>query len=391
MLYYGTKISPHRIKNDEGFLTCLEVPVARTGTQFYLSEEIECKDKSKATSINGGYEVMRTEDEVFAPNTIASFEGKILTDEHPDELVTVDNQEKYNKGTVKNVKRGTGELKNFILADLVVYDKNLIQEIEKGKVGVSVGYLCSYEVKDNQLFQKDIICNHVAVVDEGRAGEQAIIRDKKTEEIMADEVKPVEEKVEQKDLDPNEDLIAKIGAMIESKIAPLAERIATLENCNKKDSLDELKEEAIQGREKAKQAEEQPQAEADEEQPQAEKSEETPPVEKEPESDEENVTASPEKIEEIAEDTYSKVIAGINKIKPIIAKMKDSKEKEMMTDSVRDILKPFLQKNKKQVKQAVNNVYKSVVSDSTTPVKKTIYDYQKQIHPKYKSQNINKE
>ncbi len=383
MLYYGTKISPHRIKNDEGFLICSEVPVARTGTQFYLSEEIECKEKDKATLVNGGYEVMRTENEVFAPNTIASFEGKILTDEHPDELVTVDNQEKYNKGTVKNVKRGTGELKNFILADLVVYDKNLIQEIEKGKVGVSVGYLCSYEVKDNQLFQKDIICNHIAVVDEGRAGEQAIIRDKKTEEIMADEVKPVEEKVEQKDLDPNEDLIAKIGAMIESKIAPLAERIATLENCNKKDSLDELKEEAIQEREKAKQAqtEESPQAENDEEQPQEEK---------EPESDEENVTASPEKIEEIAEDTYSKVIEGINKIKPIIAKMKDSKEKEMMKDSIRDILKPFMPK-KSEVKKAVNNAYKSLVSDRTTPVKKTIYDYQKQIHPKYKSQNTNKE
>ena len=382
MLYYGTKISPHRIKNDEGFLTCLEVPVARTGTQFYLSEEIECKDKDKATLVNGGYEVMRTEDEVFAPNTIASFEGKPLTDEHPNELVTVDNQEKYNKGTVKNVKRGTGELKDFILADLVVYDKKLIQEIEKGKVGVSVGYLCSYEVKDKQLFQKDIICNHIAVVDEGRAGEQAIIRDKKTEGIMADEVKPVEGKVEQKDLDPNEDLIAKIGAMIESKIAPLAERISTLENCNKKDSLDELKEEAMQEQEKAKQAEEQSQAETDEEQPQPEK---------EPESDEENVTASPEKIEELAEDTYSKVIEGINKIKPIIAKMKDSKEKEMMTDSVRDILKPFLQKNKKQVKQAVNNVYKSVVRDSPVSTKKTILDYQKQIHPKYKSQNINKE
>lgn len=384
MLYYGTKISPHRIKNDEGFLTCLEVPVARTGTQFYLSEEIECKDKDKATLVNGGYEVMRTEDEVFSPKTLSSFEGKPLTDEHPDELVTSENSERYIKGTVKNVKRGTGELKDFILADLVVYDKNLIQKIEKGKVGVSVGYLCSYEVKDKQLFQKDIICNHIAVVDEGRAGEQAIIRDKKTEEIMADEIKPVEEKVEQKDLDPNEDLITKIGAMIESKIAPLAERIATLENCNKKDSLDELKEEAMQEQEKAKQVQA-------EEQPQTEKDGETPPVEKEPESDEENVTASPEKIEEIAEDTYSKVIAGINKIKPIIAKMKDSKEKEIMTDSVRDILKPFLQKNKKQVKQAVNNAYKSVVSDNTRAVKKTIYDYQKQIHPKYKSQNTNKE
>ena len=370
MQYYGTQISPHRIKNDEGFLHCLEVPVARTGTQFYLSEEIEFKDKSKATSINGGYEVMRTEDEVFSPKTLSSFEGKPLTNEHPDELVTVDNQEKYNKGTVKNVKRGTGELKDFILADLVVYDKKLIEEIENGKVGVSVGYLCTYEVKDNQLFQKDIICNHIAVVDEGRAGEQAIIRDKKTEDNMADNIQPKEEeckkdevKVEQKDLDPNADILAKIEAMI----APLAERIAQLENSNKKDSLDELKEEAMQ---KAKEAQAEPQTE------------EQPQEEKEPESDEENVTASPEKIEEIASDTYGKVIQGINKIKPIIAKMKDSKEKEIMTDSVRDILRPFIQ-NKKEVKKAVNSAYKSVVSDNKATAIKTIYDYQKQFHPKY--------
>ena len=377
MQYYGTKISPHRIKNDEGFLHCLEVPVARTGTQFYLSEEIEFKDKNKATSVNGGYEVMRTEDEVFSSKTLSSFEGKPLTDEHPDELVTSENSERYIKGTVKNVKRGTGELKDFILADLVVYDGSLIKEIENGKVGVSVGYLCTYEVKDNQLFQKDIICNHIAVVDEGRAGEQAVIRDKKMEDIMPENIQPKEEeckkdevKVEQKDLDPNVDILAKIEAMI----APLAERIERLENGNKKDSLDELKEEAMQ---KAKEAEQQD----SEEQPQVEQLQ----AEKEPESDEENVTASPEKIEEIASDTYSKVIAGVNKIKPIIAKLvKGSKEQEIMKDSVRDILRPFIQKNKQEVKKAVNSVYKPLVQDNNVTEKKTIYEYQKQFHPKYK-------
>ena len=377
MQYYGTKISPHRIKNDEGFLHCLEVPVARTGTQFYLSEEIEFKDKDKATLVNGGYEVMRTEDEVFSPKTLSSFEGKPLTDEHPDELVTSQNYKRYGKGTVKNVKRGTGELKDFILADLVVYDGSLIKEIENGKVGVSVGYLCTYEVKDNQLFQKDIICNHIAVVDEGRAGEQAVIRDKKTEDIMPENIQPKEEckkdenevKVEQKDLDPNADILAKIEAML----APLTERIERLENGNKKDSLDELKEEAMQ---KAKEAEQQ---DSEEEQPQAEQ----PQAEKEPESDEENVTASPEKIEEIASDTYSKVIQGVNKIKPIIAQLvKGSKEQEIMKDSVRDILRPFMQ-NKKEVKKAVNSVYKPLVQDNKVIEKKTIFDYQKQFHPKY--------
>jgi len=53
-----------------------------------------------------------------------------------------------------------------------------------------------------------------------------------------------------------------------------------------------------------------------------------------------------------------------------------------MKDSVRDILRPFMQ-NKKEVKKAVNSVYKPLVQDNKVTEKKTIFDYQKQFHPKY--------
>ena len=41
MLYYGTKLSQNISKREpEGYLVCLDVPVARTGTQDYLPEEV---------------------------------------------------------------------------------------------------------------------------------------------------------------------------------------------------------------------------------------------------------------------------------------------------------------------------------------------------------------
>ena len=40
MLYYGTKLSDNISLRPEGYLMCLNVPVARTGYQDYLPEEL---------------------------------------------------------------------------------------------------------------------------------------------------------------------------------------------------------------------------------------------------------------------------------------------------------------------------------------------------------------
>jgi hypothetical protein len=41
MHYYGTRLSENISRRDpEGYLLCLNVPVARTGTQEYMPEEL---------------------------------------------------------------------------------------------------------------------------------------------------------------------------------------------------------------------------------------------------------------------------------------------------------------------------------------------------------------
>lgn len=171
--YYGDKLSPNMAKTPEGFLVCRNVPIARTGYQKYLESEI--KDGGSPNRIINVY---RSPQEVFSPATLASFEGKPVTDEHPNEDVTPENYHKYSKGHVQNVRIGKGEDSDKILADLYITDPKLMETIHNGKREVSAGYYAD-ELKDRhgRICQHQIRGNHVAVVQEGRAGRSVCIRD----------------------------------------------------------------------------------------------------------------------------------------------------------------------------------------------------------------------
>ena len=170
--FYGSKISGHMIRTPEGYLVCKEVPIARTGTQEYRGMEFGGENTEKI------YVVKRPEEEVFSKAALASFEGKPVVDEHPDENVTPDNIGRYIKGTCRDVRRGEGALSDCVVADLIIYDKDLIKKIESGKRDISCGYDCLWDPKDDDTYvQLEIRGNHVAVVEEGRAGHKVSIRD----------------------------------------------------------------------------------------------------------------------------------------------------------------------------------------------------------------------
>jgi hypothetical protein len=116
---------------------------------------------------------------VFADKTKASFESKPVTDDHPNDArgVTPDNYASLEKGHVRNVRRGTGQEAEMLLADLVIRDQRLIDAIEGGKREVSCGYQCAYEEDGERYLCRDITGNHVAVVQNGRAGPKVAIKD----------------------------------------------------------------------------------------------------------------------------------------------------------------------------------------------------------------------
>ena len=173
-VFYGSRLSDNMTLTPEGYLICLNVPIARTGSQQYLRSELGLLDGDT----NSIVDVMRTEAEVFAPATIASFEGKPVTDDHPPVSVSAENIVAYGNGHAQNIRRGTGEESDLLLADLVINAPKLIQEIQNGRREISCGYDCEYmQDEQGRLYQSSIRCNHVAVVPAGRAGHRVAIKD----------------------------------------------------------------------------------------------------------------------------------------------------------------------------------------------------------------------
>lgn len=172
--YYGSRFSPNMTRTPEGFLICHNVPIARTGWYEYLPDELGIEGNS-----NEIVKVYRSPEEVFSKAATAGFEGKPVTDEHPPELLTPDNSKIFTKGTTQNVRQDTKE-PDLLIADLIIYDSILINEIDQGKREVSCGYECNYkENEDGTYSQIEIRGNHVAVVEAGRAGNRVAIKDSK--------------------------------------------------------------------------------------------------------------------------------------------------------------------------------------------------------------------
>lgn len=175
--YHGYTISPNQLETGEGFLICRNVPIARTGEQEYLGREIGLVGEDADRLIK----VRRPPEEVFADAALASFEGKPVTDDHPPDLIGPDDVAVYEKGHAQNVRQGTGEWEGYVLADLHIHDRTLIEAIQGGKREISCGYACEYvRGADGTYSQKDIIGNHIAVVERGRAGARAAILDHDT-------------------------------------------------------------------------------------------------------------------------------------------------------------------------------------------------------------------
>ena len=184
MQYYGNRLSENISRREpEGYLLCLNVPVARTGTQDYLPEELGLATGSFSFASGPGLiSVYRPEEEVFAPETMASFEGMPVTNDHPPDGVDVDNIRRLQMGHAHNIRRGTGEEADLLLADLIITDERLIEAILNGKREISCGYTYELAEENGRYIQRKIRGNHIAVVDAGRAGPRVSIKDKKPNE-----------------------------------------------------------------------------------------------------------------------------------------------------------------------------------------------------------------
>ena len=163
----NVKLSPHKYKTPEGYLYCQDAIIARTGKQTYMKSEIYPDSNSDEL-----IEVDRPFEEVTNPLTIASFEDKPITCEHPDENVGPHNYNELAVGHTKNVRVGPTKIdgETVLLADLIITDAQAIEDIENNsRTDLSCGYDCDITDGANPK-QINIRGNHVALCEQGRAG-----------------------------------------------------------------------------------------------------------------------------------------------------------------------------------------------------------------------------
>lgn len=172
MNYYGDKISKNMVMTPEGYLVCENVPIGRTGYMEYLGRELPSAFNEPTGEL---FRVYRSPEELFSEATIASFEGKPVTNTHPVANLDVNTVPMIERGHVQNIRREG----DFLMADLHVKDAGLISEIQNElKREVSSGYDCSWhKIGEGVYEQREIIGNHVAVVPNGRAGPKVAIMD----------------------------------------------------------------------------------------------------------------------------------------------------------------------------------------------------------------------
>jgi len=154
-------------ETSEGYLT-VNVPITRPGVFPYQRQDGTVQMEAKLP------------EEIFSDRTIYSARSKPVTDEHPNEPVTIENHQTYSKGMSHTDSR-VEDLKLYV--SLTVTDKELIQKIYDGKNEISIGFTSdvvaesgTYSGQVYEFVQRNIEINHIAIVDQGRAGPEVAIR-----------------------------------------------------------------------------------------------------------------------------------------------------------------------------------------------------------------------
>ncbi len=172
-------VTSQREITQEGYL---KVPgrVARIGIQQYLASELGLKDRAPGTLVN----IYRPPDEVFASESLDSYDNKEVTIDHPDDLVDAKSFKEVTAGHAISPGRTEGD---YVVVDLLIKDQYAIDAINRGKAELSAGYTSEYDKTPGvapcgtpfEFIQRTITINHIALCDQARAGHLARIFDRK--------------------------------------------------------------------------------------------------------------------------------------------------------------------------------------------------------------------
>jgi uncharacterized protein len=247
MLFYDTGHVATRTTTPEGYLQ-VTARAGRTGVQPYYVGVDFAADQLPET-LRGKTEIglLRPPEEVFSPQALASFELKPVTIEHPSEPVTAENVKDHQVGIMSRV---WGE-SDDVMAGLVVMDAEAIRQIEAGKTQVSLGYESDIDWTPGDGYDgvfRNIVGNHIAIVDRARAGSAYRLLDADRREQMEEEKKESEEK----EMTDSEKLLKDELSAAQEKIKDLEDALsklkATTDEAPKEDEIEKRVEDGIRER-----------------------------------------------------------------------------------------------------------------------------------------------
>ena len=203
---FKTTAQDKKEEDVNGFWLIPDNPMTKIGVFPYLGRQISAELEPDRI-----YQVLRPKEELTRPETLESLKLIPLINDHtmigtqagmkPAEEVGVE-------GTTGTNVKVSGRL---LTNDLKCYTENIKELISSGKKDLSMGYRCRYELTSGEFegvhydaIQRDIIFNHIALVDEGRMGSDVRVMDsftfdsirdltKNKENNMADEEKKTQD------------------------------------------------------------------------------------------------------------------------------------------------------------------------------------------------------
>ncbi|MGP5518024.1 DUF2213 domain-containing protein [Psychrobacter celer] len=172
-----------RIKTPQGFMICQGVTLAKPMVKEYYAGELGIVDGFEPTDIIGIY---TPPDVLFGQPVIDGFTASDVVMMHPQgNQLNAENYKDHVIGTAKNVRAENG----YLVADLTIKDKWAIEAIEYDDIKqISLGYAAELDMTagatdSGQNYHGQwvgMVADHVAVVREGRCGDDCKIGDKQT-------------------------------------------------------------------------------------------------------------------------------------------------------------------------------------------------------------------
>jgi len=150
-------------RTDEGYIADMPV-VGRVGVLTYRNADGTVRRE------------LRLPEDVFNADSLSSFAGKPVTDDHPSEPVTSRNAKKYTVGTMTGPGLQDGDT---VRVPMIIHDGDTIEKVDKGgKRELSLGYKVDLdetpgthpEYGEYDAIQRNIRINHLALVGRARAG-----------------------------------------------------------------------------------------------------------------------------------------------------------------------------------------------------------------------------